>query len=223
MQDLIRGIKKIVKFDEPKTTVVKGAVVESTVVNIAPLLERAFIFLEDGEFDRADKYFEQVLNNDPKNTEAYLGKLMAEFKVKTREVFKNCKNPFDNSNNYKRLLKFADDELKSYLLDCLRYINDRNVRLAFESVQARIESFYVRAKNKMDSAETESESIEAANAFNSIKSYKDSAMLSERCRANAEHFKELAKKEKRKTKAIVFSSIGSLVAFILLLCLLFFR
>ena len=224
MQDLVRGIKKIVKVDEPKPTVVKETVVKETAPdNTSMLVKRIFVFLEDGDWNSADQYCEKVLDINVENAEAYLGKLMAELQVKTKDELKNCAKPFDNSNNYKRLLKFADDELKSYLLDCIQYINDRNVRLAFESVQARIEGFYVRAKNKMDSAETESESIEAANAFKSIKSYKDSAMLSERCLANAEHFKELAKKKKRKTKAIVFSSIGSLVAFILLLCLLFFR
>lgn len=49
MQDLIRGIKKIAQTDAPKTTVVKETVISGGNVNIAPLLKRAFMFLEDGE------------------------------------------------------------------------------------------------------------------------------------------------------------------------------
>ncbi len=88
MQDLIRGIKKILAKDEPKTAVVKETVVQtaSTVnANISPLLERAFMFLEDGDFVSADEYCEKVLDIDPKCAKAYVGKLMAELKVKKQD------------------------------------------------------------------------------------------------------------------------------------------
>ena len=55
MQDLIRGIKKLAKTEEPKTTVVKETVIAGTAANTAPLLKRAFMFLEDEDWDSADK------------------------------------------------------------------------------------------------------------------------------------------------------------------------
>lgn len=48
INDLIRGIGKVIKKDEPKQTVVKETVVTSANVNIASLLKRVSIFLEDG-------------------------------------------------------------------------------------------------------------------------------------------------------------------------------
>ena len=77
MQDLTRGIKKIAKADEPKQTVVKETVVATSAMpNIEPLLKRAFMFLEDGDWESADEYCERVLDQDPENAMAYLGKLM---------------------------------------------------------------------------------------------------------------------------------------------------
>ena len=78
MQDLIRGINKLVQSDPGKQTVKETVIANENVnVNIAPLLERALMFLEDGEFDSADEYCEKVLDQDPKCARAYLGKLMA--------------------------------------------------------------------------------------------------------------------------------------------------
>lgn len=64
INDVVRGIKKVTAKDEPKTAVVKETVVTSNT-NTAPLLKRAFIFLEDGDWARADEFCEQVLNIDP--------------------------------------------------------------------------------------------------------------------------------------------------------------
>ena len=66
MQDLIRGIKKTAKADEPKATVKETVVVGSSNANTAPLLERAFLFLEDGKWQDANIYCEKVLDIDPK-------------------------------------------------------------------------------------------------------------------------------------------------------------
>lgn len=108
MQDLIRGINKLVQSNPGKQTVKETVIANE---NIAPLLERAFMFLEDGEFDSADEYCEKVLDQDPKCARAYLGKLMAELKVRKKEDLTNCEQPFDDSNNYNKALRFADEKL----------------------------------------------------------------------------------------------------------------
>jgi hypothetical protein len=50
MQDLIRGIKKIVRTEEPKQTIRETVVQQAAQTNTAPLLRRAFMFLEDSKF-----------------------------------------------------------------------------------------------------------------------------------------------------------------------------
>ncbi|MBR5479104.1 MAG: toll/interleukin-1 receptor domain-containing protein, partial [Clostridia bacterium] len=89
MQDLIRGIKKIIQVDEPAPTVVRETVVTQQSASTAPLLERAFMFLEDGKWDSATEYCEKVLDLDPKCAEGYLGELMAELKVRKRSDLRN--------------------------------------------------------------------------------------------------------------------------------------
>jgi tetratricopeptide (TPR) repeat protein len=83
MQDLIRGIKKIL-FDE---TMKKKTKEDDSVRNntnnslINPLLKRAMMSLEDGEYQKVDDLCEQVLNQDPENATAYLYKMMSELHV----------------------------------------------------------------------------------------------------------------------------------------------
>ena len=179
MQDLIRGIKKIAEADTPKTTVVKETVISSGNANTAPLLKRAFMFLEDGDWNSANEYCEKVLDIDPENPSAYLGKLLSELRVRKQESLKDCAEPFDHSNNYQKAVRFADEKLKSALTGYIEHINTRNEN-------ARLDSIYTRAKNAMSSANTESAYKEAAHLFESISEYQDSASLTEECYEKAE-------------------------------------
>lgn len=76
VQDLVRGIDKLIGKAAPS---VDGAAVNGP--NTAHLIKRMFMFLEDGNWERADEYAEKVLDMDPENGDAYLGKFLAEQKV----------------------------------------------------------------------------------------------------------------------------------------------
>ncbi|MBQ3072557.1 MAG: TIR domain-containing protein [Oscillospiraceae bacterium] len=124
INDVVRGIQKVVVTDEPKTTVVKEAVVTSSEgTNTAPLLRRVFMFLEDGDWSSADEYCEKVLDMDPENAEAYLGKLLAELRIRTREQLCDAEYRFDDSSNYQKILRFGDEkletEMRGYISQCL--------------------------------------------------------------------------------------------------------
>lgn len=179
MQDLIRGIKKIAEADTPKTTVVKETVISGGNANTAPLLKRAFMFLEDGDWNSANEYCEKVLDIDPENPSAYLGKLLSELRVRKQESLKDCAEPFDHSNNYQKSVRFADEKLKTALTGYIEHINTRNEN-------ARLDGIYTRAKNAMSAANTESAYKEAAHLFESIDEYQDSAVLAQSCYEKAE-------------------------------------
>ncbi len=179
MQDLIRGIKKIAEVDTPKTTVVKETVISGGNANTAPLLKRAFMFLEDGDWNSANEYCEKVLDIDPENASAYLGKLLSELKVRKQESLKDCAEPFDTNNNYQKAVRFADEKLKVALTGYIEHINTRNEN-------ARLDGVYTRAKNAMSAANTESAYKEAAALFESISEYQDSAVLAQSCYEKAE-------------------------------------
>ena len=125
IQDLTRGVNKVLNASKLKETVRQTVVIQQGNANVEPLLERAFMFLEDGEWENADEFFEQVLNLEPKNAEAYLGKLMAEMKVNRREQMKEQSVPFDNRKYYRKAIRFADEKLKKQLTDMIAAINDR--------------------------------------------------------------------------------------------------
>ncbi|MBQ9083583.1 MAG: toll/interleukin-1 receptor domain-containing protein [Clostridia bacterium] len=179
MQDLIRGIKKMLQVEAvPATTIIKETVVPGSPVggvNTAPLLKRVFMFLEDGEWASANEYCEKVLDIDPECAEAYLGKLMAELRIKTREALKDCAEPFDDRNNYQKVLRFADDELKAMLTGCTEYIEERHR-----------EASYLRANMAMQEASIEAAYKAVAQMFKSLGDYKNSRSLSKECYAKAE-------------------------------------
>lgn len=179
MQDLIRGIKKIAQADTAKTTVKETVVVNGGNANTAPLLKRVFIFLEDANWQEADEYCEKVLDLDPECAEAYLGKLMAELQVKTQKALADCAEPFDDKDNYKKVIRFGDEKLKTALTGYIEHINIRNEN-------ARLDGIYTRAKNAMSAANTESAYKEAAHLFETISEYQDSAVLAQSCYEKAE-------------------------------------
>jgi len=113
MQDLIRGIKELT--EDSKAAAAKETVVFSAGSDAAALLKRAFMCLEDGEWDRADEFCEQVLNIDPECAQAYLGKLMAQLRVHKYDELKACTEPFAESNHYRKAVRFADDKLREEL------------------------------------------------------------------------------------------------------------
>ena len=173
IQDLTRGINKVLDGAKPKQTAKETVVIQQQSGYAAPLLERAFMFLEDGDWAKADDFCEQVLNLEPKNALAYLGKLMAELKVRKREQLKDQAQPFDDRNNYQKALRFADGKLKAELSGIISFINDRNET-------ARKEDIYQRALATIERKSVEGYR-EAARLFESVPDYRDSADRAKEC------------------------------------------
>ena len=82
---------------------------------VTTLLERVFMVLEDGEWQKADEYCEKVLDIDPKNAEAYLGKLMAEYQIKNKSDLINCKLILEDNKYYQKIVTLGNDELSEYV------------------------------------------------------------------------------------------------------------
>ena len=122
--DLLRGIEKL--LPRQREPVVQTVGLEQTANSTSELLlKRVSLFLEDGDWKSADEYCEKVLDMDPENPRAYLGKLMAELKIKKQEQLKGCAQPFDGNKNYQKAIRFADDTLKASLQSDLNRIHSR--------------------------------------------------------------------------------------------------
>ena len=92
MQDLIRGVKKVIDAGKPqeaaKETVKETVVVHNeTSGNVQALLKRGNMALEDGDWTKADEFFEQVLNQDAECGAAYLGKFLAKVKSPSAQKY----------------------------------------------------------------------------------------------------------------------------------------
>ena len=196
MKDLVRGIRKIAG-EEEKPAVIKETVVTSASAstNTAPLLERAFMFLEDGNWQSADEYCEKVLDIEPKNAQAYLGKLMSEFKVKKQEALKNCALPFDNSANYQKAIRFGDNKLISFLDSANEFIKERINEKRKADAKAEKERKLAEEKARIEAEKEEKhkkairlketdiiDNIKSARTiFLDLEDYKDSKEQSESC------------------------------------------
>lgn len=182
MQDLVRGIDKIVAAEERKESV---SVNETVVItgengaNVEALLKRGFLALEDGEWDNAGIFFEQTLNINAECAEAYLGKLMADLRVRRREDLKNCAESFAENTNYKRACRFGSDALRGELESYIAYILERNEYL-------RQESIYNEATALMKTKALEPDVFQkAATMFRSIPGFKDADILAKECAEKA--------------------------------------
>jgi hypothetical protein len=77
MQDLLRGVEKILplKIAEPAAAT---QVVMPGGPNVTALQKRGMMALEDGQWDAAKNFFNQVLNMDAENADAWLGLAMGD-------------------------------------------------------------------------------------------------------------------------------------------------
>ncbi len=180
MQDLIRGISKLV--DSNKTTVKETVIVNSNNSQIEPLLKRTFMFLEDGDFARADEFCEQVLNLDPECAEAYLGKLLVDLKVCKQSDLKNCVEPFNTNSFYQKITRFADAKLTNKLKEDISYINERNEIARKDSVYEKAISIYQKSETAYRYKKRELYE-EAYKLLDSISDWKDSSQISKEIKA----------------------------------------
>lgn len=179
MQDLIRGIKKIISVDAPKAAAKETVVVSGGNAAVEPLLKRAFMFLEDGNWQEADTYCEKVLDQDPENAQAYLGKLMAELQVRKQAQLSDCEQSFEDNGNYLKILRFGDKKLQNALDGYISHIKDRNET-------ARLTGIYNAVAQMMESADSEGLYKAAASKFRDINGFKDADELAQECLEKAE-------------------------------------
>ena len=173
MQDLIRGIKKIVQ-KEPEQPVVKTVIQQAAPAsaNIENLLKRGNLALEDGKWDEANRFFEQVLDEDVEEPRAYIGKLCAKMHVRNEEALPECANDFTVSDNYRKACRFGGEVIEKRL---------------FERNQQRLYNIAMRA---FQAARKSDEFRQAAEQFRAINDFKDADTQYELCLKKAKEAEE---------------------------------
>ena len=181
MQDLIRGIKKISE-NAAETENGKSASANNSV-NLDSLIKRTYMFLEDGDWESANRYCERILDQEPENSQAYLCKLLAENKVNSIEALSSVSQPIYESANYKRIMRHADEELKE------------RIKIANGAIMTHIAE--VKENKRKDSIYQEAQKFqkygryeEAINKYSLIIFYRDARAQIEFCKAKINEYKK---------------------------------
>lgn len=140
-------------------------------LSIESLLKRAALFLEDREWEKAYEYSENAIDIDACCAEAYLFKFMAEYNISIEEnipseCFYMMKqiDSLTELENYKKAYRFGNEEMK---LKLEKYSN---------------QAVYNYADELAKSAYSAKEYLNAAEFFEKISEYSDSAKRAENCR-----------------------------------------
>ena len=141
IQDLIRGVKKVVDAAKPQEAVTE-TIKETVVVhneggsNVQALLKRGNMALEDGEWGKADEFFEQVLNQDAECGAAYLGKFLASEQCRSAKAYadafvKNVKADAPGEKN-----AYACEEDEAFAAACVEKYTLRGILSAVQIREA---------------------------------------------------------------------------------------
>ena len=158
MQDLIRGVKKVIDAGKPQEAA-KETVKETVVVhneggsNVQALLDRGQMALEDGEWTKADEFFEQVLNQDAKCGAAYLGKFLARVKCRSAKAYADAFIGNVKANVPSKKNAYACEEDKAFSASCMEkytvpgILSENEIRqaLKFDSGFCVTSDYYAKA------------------------------------------------------------------------------
>ena len=205
IQDLIRGVAKVLDAQKKTAPVKETVVVQQTAANTAPLLKRAFIFLEDGDWNSANEYCEKVLDMDPECAEAYLGKLMVGLKVCKQEDLKDQPESFADSSNYQKALRFSDEKLRNILAGYIDHINQN-------MANGQKDEIYNAAQRLM-AGSSDINYQYAIRQLEKIPGWRDSDEQIELCRKKIAEFKQKkAARSRRNLKIALLLFVAVIVA-----------
>ena len=108
----IHEVKKVAAKTAPAAAAAASAPQPGTGKN-NPLLRRAQIFVESGDFNSAREFCENVLNQEPENGWAYFTRMMAELQIADEKNLETV--DFSDNRSYQLAQRFADEELKAKL------------------------------------------------------------------------------------------------------------
>ena len=164
---------------------------DSDIIDLGALLKRGNMALEDGEWGQAKDYFDQVLNADAENAEAYLGLLLVEQCAREQEKLKDCEKPFDNSQNNQNTLRFSDQELQA---------EEEHLERERQAEAERKDAIYRIAKSKLKLRRI-SDFEDAIRVFETIRGWRDTEAQIARYQQEIEKIKAEEETYRREAEA----------------------
>lgn len=158
-QDLLRVAEKVTGKSVSSSTA-------SAANNLGMLFKRVEIFLEEGDWGKADEYCEKILDLDAENSRAYFYKMMTELRIRNESQLEENKALLRQNKNFLNAVRFADDIWAAKLEKAAKQ-TEYNLAEAILKVAERSEKYddYERAKK----------------AYETVKGYKDADKKIEIC------------------------------------------
>ena len=101
-QDLLRGIAKILA---PQVSPV--VVAQKPTTNTSAMVMRGQFALDDGDWVKADEYFERALDENPQDAKAYVGKVLVGLRLSAIEQINDHFVKLEGDKNYERAIRFS--------------------------------------------------------------------------------------------------------------------
>ena len=112
IQDITRGIKKVLSKPEPKPQPVMQQAPAATT-NIENLMKRARLFMEDGDFTSANEYLDKVLDENAEYAPAYVGKVCTALGFRKEEQLAEATFLYLWHPDWEKALRFANPQQKT--------------------------------------------------------------------------------------------------------------
>ena len=168
-QDLLMGIRKIFETEE------KTAEENTTeYVNAEGLLKRGYFSLEEKEWQLAGECFDKILKEDKTDARAYFGKLLVDLKLTGRNELEKCPTPFENNENYRKILMLGNDEMVQFVTEALE--GSKEVAKA---------ALYEQTIRVYENTLFEDALIKCAEKFEAMGDFKDAKEMAKKCRERA--------------------------------------
>lgn len=131
MQDLLRGVKKVLVADSTSEVpqVIQQVQVTQTSADATPgvtsLIERAYLFMEDNDYNSAEEYLNRVLDIAPKHAPAYAAKVCATLHLKKESELAETAYLYEDNTDWQKVLRFADATQKAVYEGYIAKVRDR--------------------------------------------------------------------------------------------------
>jgi|GEM_PF-5243915 len=177
------------------------------ITEILSGLKQGYDALKNEDFSKATQIFEGVLKKDKKNANAYVGKLLAEYKLKEVSNLEELNEPFNQSENFKNAIIYGGKDIVSALEHCVSAANKRKELEAQKKIkEAELRKIEEEKFSKLK--EEENKILEKQQKLE-----KEQNQIAQNVRQNI-------KKEKKKKLNIIISF--SLIFIVLVSCSAFF-
>lgn len=112
-QDLLRGIKKIIGKNDPKSDILN-----LSKEKISALLQRCNDYIEDNNWEMSEEYCNRVLEIEPKCADAYLRLFLIRYRLHSIDEVLNDYYHIDEyeiDSNINRAIEYGNDEIKNQI------------------------------------------------------------------------------------------------------------